>query len=556
MPAINKVLSIIDRNVQDRVTKDEECLRRHKNSMMRWHEVKERVAQTDEEMETLHKLFTSGEHTSEGGSSFSGPPSSHNGYLATPPHEGSHKSRAPSVASTISRSMSPFRKLARKFVKAKSPAMTPLKLRAEPVTRTPSSEPVQTLRHRASLFNMVNGAPRTPERPSHKYSQSLTPDSSPSARRSDAGGSTVHLNRPRWNSSTKVGDDERNQTIKGTPQRRPSATGVYRRSDDIPPIPALGPLEKRSVSRSSMSSSRPWSPVTSTGSTAQSSSTGFPFFKPASRATTPALALSPRPHPRPKTPSYIPAPVSHWRSMSMSPPDHDEWEVIGTPHHKDGRSPSPVTHNRAQTPSQYPERPPSRSMIPVPSVHVSSASRPSSAMSHYRPDSSLSFRGSFNRALSPEGTLRTTRPSLITRMPPSSYKESPSPRTPASRPPSRSGAGTPSHEGKPVHMYIATNAKDPLDTEVARIVNSIPHGLLIERIDPPLRSTPKEGEEIRASYAFSNSLARKVITCRLATLTRLGQGKDGTMMTKKVMCRIGGGWQDLHLYVLNRQAGL
>ena len=59
-----------------------------------------------------------------------------------------------------------------------------------------------------------------------------------------------------------------------------------------------------------------------------------------------------------------------------------------------------------------------------------------------------------------------------------------------------------------------------LDAEVATIVNSIAHGLLIERVDPPLKTVPREGEEIRAQYAFSNSLARKVVTCRLTTLTR------------------------------------
>lgn len=105
-----------------------------------------------------------------------------------------------------------------------------------------------------------------------------------------------------------------------------------------------------------------------------------------------------------------------------------------------------------------------------------------------------------------------------------------------------------------MHEYVPGNTRDPLDTEVAFVVNSISHGLLVERVDPPLKKLPKEGEEVKAQYAFSNALSRKVITCRLTTLTR--SGKSDVMVTKKVMCRVGGGWQDLSHYILNRQAGM
>ena len=60
--------------------------------------------------------------------------------------------------------------------------------------------------------------------------------------------------------------------------------------------------------------------------------------------------------------------------------------------------------------------------------------------------------------------------------------------------------------------------------EVANIVNSVPHSLIVERVDPPLRTIPKEGEEVRAQYAFSNQLGRKVVTCKLTTMTRSGKG--------------------------------
>ena len=163
------------------------------------------------------------------------------------------------------------------------------------------------------------------------------------------------------------------------------------------------------------------------------------------------------------------------------------------------------------------------------------------------------FRTSASRAQTPENAVRTRaqqvpflygtvgraagRPS-VTKVPPSSFKDGTASRAP-SRPGSRTGANTPTTDNNlPMHEYIPGNPKDPLDVEVAAIVNSISHGLLVERVDPPLRKVPKDGEEIKAQYAFSTSLSRKVVTCRLTTLSRSGKSLE---TTKKVMCRIGGG---------------
>ncbi|KAL7280382.1 hypothetical protein ACG7TL_005307 [Trametes sanguinea] len=519
MPATTKVLSIIDKGVQDRVTKNGECLRRH--------------------------------------AEFSA-----DGSCKEIPPGGKSKARSPS-SNTISRSISPFRKFARKLKAAGSGSKSPSSGKATPVpskspapARVPSSEPTRTLRHRSSMFNFFKDGhpptPTTPERPSHKYSQSLTPDSSPAAKKIEAA-SAPRSSRPAWNSSTRVEAEDRGGTIKKSP-RRPSISGLPRSSsDDIPPVP---PLYKRSLSRSSMASSRPWSPVTSSVSTAQSSTTPFSLYRPPSRSHTPGPAsavlnsttVSPRS--RPKTPSHIPAPSkSHFRSMSAA------GDVSPTSFAQRAMSPS-----RALSPTQsvtgIPARPPSRSMIPIPSVHVSSASRPGTAMS-YRPDSAMSFHTSAQRAQTPENPLRTTpRPSILqARMPPSSFRDGSSPRTPGTRPGSRAGAATPMRDGHldgPVHYYTPASTKDPLDVEVAAIVNSLPHGLLVERIDPPLKHAPKEGEEIRAQYAFSNMLGRKVVTCKLTTMTRSG----GKGTSKKVMCRVGGGWQDLSVYVMTRQSAI
>ncbi|KAG6919520.1 hypothetical protein DXG01_005110 [Tephrocybe rancida] len=565
MPATSKVLSIIDKGVRDRVTKNGETLRRHAESAQRWKNLRERISRTDVDMENVRQILLTGEATpSEVGSSTSGNMSTKNGYLATPPSG----SRAPSSASTLSRSISPFRKFARKITgSSRGPPVTPLSVNKNNGTRTPTSEPAPTVRRqKTSLFSSMRGSqpptPITPERPGHKYSQSLTPDSSPRSLKVD--NSTIKSrmtpnSKQKWNSSTKV---ESEVTAKGTPPKRPpSAAGSYSNYGDIPPVPPLGASYRRSLSRASMASSRPWSPVTSTSTTQSSQPTRFPVFRPPSRAQTPAgpprgvtpgLATTPRS--RPKTPSHIPGPSKH---LQTTPSRSDYSEDDDSPNLRRALSP---TMSVTSSGFGHPPRPPSRSMIPVPSLQLSTPSRPSSSMS---------FRGSAARAQTPEHTLRANvqRISLLpgtigrsaarpvaTKLPPSSFKDSTTSRTP-SRPGSRAGAYTPNMDHLTMHEYIPGNPNDPLDAEVAAIANSTMHSLLIERLDPPLKTIPKQGEEIKARYAFSNTLSRKELTCRLTTLTRLGKVSGDTTSTKKVMCRIGGGWQDLSDYILSRQAG-
>lgn len=561
MPATTKVLSIIDKGVQDRVTKNGECLRRHAECTQRWKNLKERIYRTDKELDAVRRLLSALEVEivpSESESNASGIASqSRGGHLATPPSAGqTGKSKS---ASTLSRSISPFRKLARKMKKSTKSPMPDTPPLPKLDSRTPSSEPSRALKHRSSLFNLMNGQPLTPDHLTHKHSHSLTPDSSPS-KKVDSSSGTIRTNRPSWNSSTKVEDEHRANTLKAGPQRRASAA-VIRQPDDHSPMSSVtGTPYRRSLSRSSMASSRPWSPVTSSVSTAQSS-TSQPLtslYRPPSRSQTQTPSAHVSPRARPTTPSQIPQPLGHWRSMSASA-SNSGWDDDDGPTSIMQRT---FSADRSHTPSGHPPRPPSRSMIPMPSVQVSGASRPTSAMSNHRPDSAMSFRGSSIRMQA------TPRPSAAQpRLPPSSFKDTSAPRTPISRPPSRSGVAAPSQDGNgPAHVYVPSNTKDPLDVEVTAIANSIAHSLLIERVDPPLRTVPREGEEVSAQYAFANHLARKIITCKLTTLARREN------VTKKVMCRVGGGtslsslccttlmsdpptgWQDLHVYIANRQA--
>jgi len=586
-------------------------LRRHAESTQRWKTLRDRIVRTDAEMEQARRILFGGEITpSESGSTTSGPTTSktsrsRNGFLT--PDSGSQsgkKSRA-STASALSRSMSPLRKFARKFTGASSSSgaalavptvassagITPVsQAKVVQTKRAPSSEP--TIRHRASLFSFRDNqplTPTTPHRSGHRHTASLTPESSPVANRIDQNTTIkgwLNPNRQPWNSSTKVEDDERFGLGKSP---RPSVgAGLPARADYI--SSSYSPYQ-RSVSRSSMASSRPWSPVTSSASTAPSSYTPLPlqrppsrtypsssFGRPPSRSQTPSFSNSPgaaaTPRPRPKTPSHIPAPVrgEDWHDWSanrtdVSWDDDDDNDENHLPTTLMQRAFSPTQYSaRCETPggTRLPgPRPPSRSMIPAPTFQFSSPSRPGSVMSDYsRAESPLGLSTASSSlrsgadvtvrsrahtatlfqtqqrgvgASSPgpgQGyTAKTARPSHYRVPPPSSFRETPS----VSRAPSRAD------REQITFTYIPGNPRDPLDVEVAAVANALAHGLLVERVDPPLRVVPKEGEEIRAQYVITNSIARKVVTCRLTTLSRANGKSEGSSLSKKVMVRVGGG---------------
>ena len=528
-------------------------------------------------METVRRILANTDAThSEAGSSTV---SLNRSSLATP--ESDPRSTRSSIV--LSRSISPFRKFARKIAASarqspssvtppQLPPVTPLTI-TKNVLRGPSSEPPpvsRTLRRqRSSIMVGQDNAPQTPQRPGHKHSHSLSlePESSTDSTKADAVKSRPQNLKQPWNSSTKVASGDRSLTVKGTPTKRAlSVLGSYSQGD-VPPVPPLSTPYRRSLSRASMVSSRPWSPINSSGSTSMSSTHPplMPIFRPPSRAQTPSHAMTSTiamtPRSRPKTPSYIPTPAKR----SISAPYHSIDDDNLSPKSR-AFSPSLSLSGASAASSGYgPPRPPSRSMIPIPSFQLSPTSRPSTSLSNYdKADSppTSTFRTSAKGPQTPEATLRdklqqvsihhgsagqrsSIRP--ISRAPPSSYKEGTPSKAP-SRPASRSGAFTPSLDGTPLHEYTVGNVKDPLDVEVGAIVNGISHGLLVERIDPPLRKIPKDGEEIKAQYAFSTALSKKIITCRLTTMTR--SGKTGDTTTKKVMCRVGGG---VYLFMLDRR---
>ena len=584
MPATSKVLSIIDKGVRDRVTKNGETLRRHAESAQRWKNLRDRIFRTDKDMENIRRVLLNGDSDHE--SSYSGTASSKNGYLVTPPIA-PRVSRITSTGSlSLSGSISPFRKIANKITGSKkfnirSASVSPLSVtkKALPPAPQPSppSVPAGMRRQRQSVLDTFQtteqGMPSTPERLGQSHSQSDTLDSSPLGPERPEINVTIrgsNSSKQPWNSSTKI-ENESKGTIRKTPSRPPSSTGNYNYRDDIPPVPLLSTPYRRSASRTSVASSRPWSPLTSSYSTTHSSQFHLPTplmptLRSSSGQHTPARAKSPSlpatPRTRPKTPSHIPGPKT-FRSISLGAGSASENRDHNNMSIERSYSPAFSVSGYGSSPV-HPPRPPSRSMIPVPTVHLKTPSRPCSAMSNFsRSESPTMIRSTFRedaqRAQTPEHVLRLRIQQLpvyqgtigrsgrppMPKLPPSSFKDRDgSVSHGSSRPSSRSGAYTPSieghHNGLPLHEYVS-NGIDPLDVEVANIVNNMPHGLLVERVDPLLKKSrvPKDGEEIKAQYAFSNSLSKKIVTCKLTTLTR--SGKAGDVATKKVMCRVGGG---------------
>ncbi|GAC94938.1 hypothetical protein PHSY_002511 [Pseudozyma hubeiensis SY62] len=107
----------------------------------------------------------------------------------------------------------------------------------------------------------------------------------------------------------------------------------------------------------------------------------------------------------------------------------------------------------------------------------------------------------------------------------------------------------------PIEQYRA-NPNDALDVEVAAICNGL--GVALERIDPPLargvRLEEGPGKDNRTQYEIGG---RKTM-CRLLELHRPAgsAGARAGTKAKKILVRVGGGWQDLEQWLLARLSAI
>ncbi|POY73271.1 hypothetical protein BMF94_3605 [Rhodotorula taiwanensis] len=156
-------------------------------------------------------------------------------------------------------------------------------------------------------------------------------------------------------------------------------------------------------------------------------------------------------------------------------------------------------------------------------------------------------------------TSTTAGPPPVPRMPSSYRRESMTanglmspPRVMSARPPSSAGHHALDRSMTPLPSRTAPseylpNQHDPLDIAVAEVANSMPVLLDVVRVDAPLtRAQAGQMELFQAKYSFGHPAramadSRKAVMCKL--VDRVGaRARKGE---KKVLVRIGGGWQEL-----------
>lgn len=123
------------------------------------------------------------------------------------------------------------------------------------------------------------------------------------------------------------------------------------------------------------------------------------------------------------------------------------------------------------------------------------------------------------------------------RSPPSSFRAPPAnPSRPSSSMSSRARARTPTSA---VLGQFIPNPLDELDIELARVLQSVPTFVQVERTDLTLRKGQLHEGEWTAQYAFTSRGERTVHSCRLLEFTRSGGNVENR--AQKVMIREKGG---------------
>ncbi|GAA6011822.1 hypothetical protein JCM10207_004256 [Rhodosporidiobolus poonsookiae] len=444
--------------------------------------------------------------------------------------------------------------------------------------------------------------PRTPQVLSHRRSASAISASVPSATSSVFGTrsarppsrrpvsptpSSTAGDRPRWNVSTRRTSEERETLSQSALGGRPSLAGAF------PPTSRSG--------RNSSLGMRPSSRMSLTSSMSRSFGPGA-GMRPVSPAFSDASSVAHRE--RPETPgSRIPMPASAMKRSTTPFSSLDDPEPTSllqramspTPSHLASSTATRMSLSRSAGPSSS-----SRSRLPTPGIKsparaVSPAFSASS--STYGGGTASSRRMSYNRsAPTPEPNLManaarlsyvrappsagsSSRPPPVPRVP-SAYRSAVdpqatprasssatfgAPRASTSRPPSslstsRHGSSVPSlppsssidslsSAAGGVPEYIP-NALDPLDMSIAALLSTLPLALHTQRIDPPLsRAQAAQLEVFQARYVFALHALddrRGAVTCKL--VDRVGpRARRGE---KKVLARVGGGWQDLETHLL------
>lgn len=575
-PSCDRVLNILSKGIADRKTKNGEVLRKHGEMKLRWRNLLERITRIEVEMKGVEDMLR---ETAGPLPAASGP----RGSLPT--------SRSESTIST-SGGVSPFRRLANKVTRS-SPNTTPISssttsrpLEASPAparpatanelyptNQTPPRPPKSTRRLVSGGPSPANTPPRTPLALNHRRSASNmtldVPGSAstslsssmgvrPSRRAPSPAPSAITAEKPRWNISTKRGD-EREILRSSVSQSRPplsmsastsslalatgrtSALGMKR-----PSSRQSNPLQRSFYGGAGGAGGRPVSPAFSDASSTfvrdrLSTPSRIPVPASASRrmSTGPFSSLD---DPEPssllqRAMSPTPSSFSAYRPLGASRGASSSRQHLATPGGlSPPRAPSPSPsagsmsfRYRSQTPEpnllahaqrlsniRHPQSSTRTARPPVPAV-------PSS----YRRESLATPRASSAATARRPSTALSSRTEGVTSPTPTGYDDSPS-----------------------IGSYIP-NPIDPLDVAVSQIVNSLPLHLDVERLDPPFnRIQIAQAEIIQAKYYFTMGGGRSVeqqikpLMCKLVDKV----GPRAMKGEKKVLVRVGTGWQGLDVY--------
>ncbi|GAA6026174.1 hypothetical protein JCM11491_000607 [Sporobolomyces phaffii] len=523
-PACDRVLAILGQGIADRSTKNGQVLRRFADMKLRWRELHDRIAQVEAEMGRVETWLERA----------AGPPQVD--------HD-DHRDDASPVGGKIA-TVSPLRRLANKM--SPNSNSTPTRpdrfFRRASSSSSPSSHP--------NLPRPAAPGPPPPPLPLPLPQTPLRRATSPMPMPTP--GSAL-ANRPRWNPSTKRTDEEREVLSQshlghGRPAARPSGAR-----------PSSRLSMTSSLSRSYSGAPRPISPAFSDAS----SSAG-------------AIARD-----RPATPSRIPRPASVIRPRSTTP--YDGHAAANTSIlQRIASSPPPTTRTSRPPPSSNryslsrstgspPPRPPtiprssSASLLAVPSpdrlgpssARAASPSLTSSNHHHHH------LRG----GQTPEPSLiaHAHRLARVVRAPASSSTTTLRPRP--SRPLSPAaafapGGGTTGAAATATAVSYVANAADPLDRAVAAVVNALPLALHVERVVQNESTAVFAEQLVQARYVLSlapppppttTTTSRGGVLLKLVDRVgrRTPRGIRGDATTKKVVARVGGGWQDLESHCLS-----
>ncbi|GAA5991081.1 hypothetical protein JCM10908_006530 [Rhodotorula pacifica] len=577
-PACVRVLNILGKGIADRSTKNGEVMRRYGEMKTRWKTIQGRIDMVTQELEGVE-----GTLSAQGQSPQRARRAATFGSTLTPPrHATSPGARSPlrryaadrtspGPTSPSSRGLHPETPSRGGPLQqsTSSPTLATLGTVSSPEQGGRSSSKPTPPRPPKSLKRLVSDSYTPPSHDSHTPLLAVTPR--PLAHRRSLSALSASVGpTPRATSQTREARRQSLRPISPMPPApaladRPRWNASLKPAAAVDTTASATPARIRSGRSSAIGTSRPSSRM-SLGSS-MSRSIGPSSARPASPAFSDASSVLGRE--RPGTPSRIPRPSSGGRRRSsvFGAEQMPAFEGAASPPRTATRPSSRYSLSQSVGPGSVA----SPSKARVVSVGTRMPSRPTSpalsaASSGYRrgttPEPSLMAQA--HRIAGPRSSSVASRPPPVPRMP-SSYRQgapesglmSP-PRLRTPRPPSAAGSYgldrsmTPL-PGRPAPQEYVPNPHDPLDCAVADIANSMPVLLDVVRVEAPLsRAQAAQLELFQARYSFGHPNrhlidSRKAVMCKL--VDRVGaRAKKGE---KKVLARIGGGWQELEVYMLS-----